>query len=112
MWIFGTLVVAVLNVFFPPTKALGPVAGWSIAAVGYLVVFAMIAVMADKRREVGFDFLYAVSFLGVFLIAVSQQGAGGRSAPYHELLMFQVIGIALTHPPRRVAMFIVFVGAA
>ena len=28
MWIFGTLVVAVLNVFFPPTKALGPVAGF------------------------------------------------------------------------------------
>jgi diguanylate cyclase (GGDEF)-like protein len=112
MWVFGTLVVAVLNVFFPPTKALGDVAGWSIAGVGYLVVFALIAVMADKRREIGFDFLYATGFLGVFLIAISQHGAGGRIAPYHELFMFQLIGAALMHPPRRVAGFLAFVAVA
>ena len=112
MWTFGTLVVAVLNVFFPPTKALGATAGWSIAAAGYLVVFALIAAMADKRREISFDFLYWVGFLGVFLIAVSQHGAGGRVAPYHELFMFQLIGAALMHPPRRVALFLGFVAAA
>src|SRR3954454_8907248 len=67
MWAFGTLVVVVLNFFFPPTKALGEVAGWSIAAAGYVVVIAMIAFMADKRREISFDFLYAIGFLGVFL---------------------------------------------
>jgi diguanylate cyclase (GGDEF)-like protein len=112
LWVFGTLVVAVLNVFFPPTQALGEVAGWSIAAASYLVVFALIAYMADKRREVGFDFLYAIGFLGVFLIAISQHGAGGRIAPYHELFMFQLIGAALMHPPRRVAMFLAFVAVA
>src|SRR3954454_10444548 len=112
MWAFATLVVAVLNVFFPPTKALGEVAGWSIAAASYLVVFAMIAYMADKRREVGFDFLSAIAFLGVFMIAISQHGAGGRIAPYHELFMFQLIGAALMHPPRRVAMFLAFVAVA
>jgi diguanylate cyclase (GGDEF)-like protein len=112
MWAFGTLVVMVLNVFFPPTRALGAVAGWSIAVAGYLVVGGLIAFMADKRREIGFDFLYAMSFLGVFLIAISQHGAGGRIAPYHELFMFQIIGTALMHPPRRVAMFIAFVAVA
>jgi diguanylate cyclase (GGDEF)-like protein len=111
-WLFGTLVVLVLNVFFPPTRALGDVAGWSIAAAGYVVVFALIKVVADKRREIGFDFLYAMGFLGVLLIAVSQHGAGGRVAPYHELFMFQLIGAALMHPPRRVALFLLFVAAA
>jgi diguanylate cyclase (GGDEF)-like protein len=112
MWTFGTVFVAVLNVFFPPTRALGEVAGWSIAAVSYVVVFALIAVMADKRREIGFDFLYALGFLGVLLLAVSQHGAGGRVAPYHELFMFQLIGAALMHPPRRVLLFLAFVAAA
>jgi diguanylate cyclase (GGDEF)-like protein len=112
MWAFATVVVGILNVFFPPTKALGEVAGWSIAAGAYVVVFGLIAFMADKRREIGFDFLYAISFLGVLLIAVSQNGAGGRGAPYHELFMFQVIGTALMHPPRRVAMFLGFVALA
>src|SRR3954471_14273513 len=112
MWAFGTLVVAVLNVFFPPTKALGDVAGWSIAAAGYVVVGGLIVFMADKRREIGFDFLYATAFLGLFLIAISQHGAGGRIAPYHELFMFQLIGTALMHPPRRVAVFLAFVAAA
>jgi diguanylate cyclase (GGDEF)-like protein len=112
MWAFGTLVVALLNIFFPPTKALGEVAGWSIAAASYLVVFAMIAFMADRRRELSFDFLYATGFLGVLLIAVSQHGAGGRVAPYHEMFMFQIVGAALMHPPRRVALFLVFVAAA
>jgi diguanylate cyclase (GGDEF)-like protein len=111
-WVFGTLVVGVLNLFFPPTRALGEVAGWSIAAASYVVVFALIRVVADKRRDVGFDFLYAMGFLGVLLIVVSQHGAGGRVAPYHELFMFQLIGAALMHPPRRVALFLAFVAAA
>jgi diguanylate cyclase (GGDEF)-like protein len=110
-WVFGTLVVAVLTVFFPPTRTLGN-AGWVVAGAGYVVVLAMICVIADKRREVGFGFLYATCFVGVILIALTQDGAGGRIAPYHELYMFQLIGAALVHPPRRVAIFLVFVAAA
>ena len=110
-WVFGTLVVMVLNVFFPPTRVLGD-AGWVVAAASYAIVFGMIAVIADKKRDVGFDFLYMTAFVGTAMIAVTQHGAGGRIAPYHELYMFQLIGVGLVHPPRRVLAFLVFIAAA
>jgi diguanylate cyclase (GGDEF)-like protein len=111
LWAFGTIVVAVLSVFFPPTRAFGN-AGWAVAGVGYVLALAIVWVLADKRRSVGFDFLFVSGFVGVVLIAASQHGAGGRIAPYHELFMFQLIGAALMHPPRRVVGFLVFVAAA
>src|SRR3954454_11217198 len=55
LWVFGTVVVAVLELFFPPTKVLGD-AGWIVAAAGFVAAFAIVRVLADKRREVGFDF--------------------------------------------------------
>src|SRR3954466_14978981 len=110
-WLFGTLVVVALSVFFPPTRALGN-AGWLVAGAGYLVALGFIVVLADKRRAVGFDFLFMTAFVGTALIALTQHGAGGRVAPYHELYMFQLIGAALMHPPRRVLVFLGFVAAA
>jgi diguanylate cyclase (GGDEF)-like protein len=110
-WVFGTLVVLVLEIFYPPTQVFGD-AGWLLAVAGFLIAVVLIRVLADPRREIGFDFLYMTAFVGTALIAVTQHGAGGRIAPYHELYMFQLIGAALMHPPRRVAWFLVFVAAA
>jgi diguanylate cyclase (GGDEF)-like protein len=110
-WTFGTLVVLVLNIFFPPTRVLGD-AGWIVAGASYLVVVGFICAIADKRRTIGFDFLYMTAFVGTAMIAITQHGAGGRIAPYHELYMFQLIGVGLVHPPRRVAAFLLFVAAA
>jgi len=110
-WIFGTLVVVVLNIFFPPTRVLGD-AGWIVAVTSYLVVIGFIVVIADKRRDIGFDFLYMTAFVGTAMIAITQHGAGGRIAPYHELYMFQLIGVGLVHPARRVLAFLVFIAAA
>jgi diguanylate cyclase (GGDEF)-like protein len=110
-WAFATTVVAVLNVFFPPTRELGD-AGWVAAGLSYLIVIGFIAVLADKRREVGFDLLFFAAFVGTAMIALMQYGAGGRIAPYHELYLFQLIGIGLMHPPRRVLLFLAFVAAA
>jgi diguanylate cyclase (GGDEF)-like protein len=83
-----------------------------VAGAGYVTVFAIVAVLADKRRDVGFDFLYWTGFVGLLLVASVQHGAGGRFAPYHELFMFQVLGTALMHPPRRVLVFLACVAAA
>jgi diguanylate cyclase (GGDEF)-like protein len=110
-WVFGTLVVIVLNAFFPPTRVLGD-AGWLVAVASYVIVFGMVAVIADKKRTVGFDFLYMTAFVGTAMIAVTQHAAGGRIAPYHELYMFQLIGVGLVHPPRRVLGFLAFIAAA
>ena len=111
MWGFGTLVVFVLNAFFPPTKAFGN-GGWVLAGVGALIAAGIMAVLADKRRNIGFDFLFASQFIGLALIAMAQHGAGGRIAPYHELYLCQLIGAGLMHPPRRVMLFLVAVAAA
>src|SRR5205085_5218010 len=110
-WVFGTLVVIILNIFFPPTRVLGD-AGWLVAGASYAIVFGMVGVIADKKRSVGFDFLYMTAFVGTAMIAVTQHGAGGRIAPYHELYMFQLIGVGLVHPPRRVLLFLAFIAAA
>ena len=111
-WTFGILVVLVLNVFFPPTRAFGSTAGWLVAGAGLLVSVSFIYVLADKQRDVGFDFLYVTAFVGTALLAITQYSAGGRVAPYHELFMFQLIGTGLMHPPRRVALFLGFVALA
>jgi diguanylate cyclase (GGDEF)-like protein len=108
---FATVVVAVLMAFFPPTRTFGEL-GWVVAGGGYLVSFTIMWVLADKRRAVGFDFLFVVAVLGVGFVAIIQYSAGGRVAPYHELYMFQLIGTALMHPPRRVAGFLAVVVAA
>jgi diguanylate cyclase (GGDEF)-like protein len=110
-WLFGTLVVAALSVFFPPTRVLGD-SGWIVAGIGYAVALGFIVVLADKRRTVGFDFLFMTAFVSTAFVALTQHGAGGRVAPYHELYMFQLIGAALVHPPRRVLIFLGFVAAA
>src|SRR4051812_9815119 len=111
LWVFGTVVVAVLELFFPPVKVFGN-AGWIVAAIGFVVAFAIVRVLADQRRQISFNFLFATQFVGLLLIALTQHGAGGRAAPYHELLMFQLTGAALMHPPRRVFVFLLAVAAA
>src|SRR3954469_25474394 len=56
MWAFGTLVALAMEIFFPPTRVLGD-AGWLIAVAGFLTSFGFIAILADKKRTVGFDIL-------------------------------------------------------
>jgi diguanylate cyclase (GGDEF)-like protein len=110
-WGFGALTVVVLNILLPPTKMLGD-AGWALAAIGYLSAAGIVWVLTDRRREVGFGFLYVTGFLAVALIAANQYGAGGGVTPYHELFMFQLVGAAVMHPPRRLLVFLAVVAAA
>jgi diguanylate cyclase (GGDEF)-like protein len=111
MWLFGTAVMFVLEAFFPPTHVFGAW-GWAMPVAGALTALIIIRVLADKRLNVGFDFLYASQYIGLVCIAVTQFLAGGRIAPFHELYMFQLIGAGLMHPPRRVLVFFCAVAAA
>jgi diguanylate cyclase (GGDEF)-like protein len=111
MWVFGTLVMFVLQAFFPPTVRFGAW-GWAMPVAGTTVTAVIVWMLADKRRDIGFNFLYASQYIGLVCIAVTQFLAGGRIAPYHELYMFQLIGAGLMHPPRRVLVFLVAVAGA
>jgi diguanylate cyclase (GGDEF)-like protein len=111
MWAFSMAVVAVLEVFFPPTRAFGAL-GWLWVAGEYAVAIGILWVLADKRRELGYDAFYVIGFPAVALIAVIQYGAGGRVAPFHELYLFLIIGASLMHPPRRMLGFLAVIAAA
>jgi diguanylate cyclase (GGDEF)-like protein len=111
LWAFGIVVVAVLEVFFPPTNKFGAL-GWLVAGVGWSTTVLIVLLLANKRRPVGWNFLYFTGFVGVGLIALTQYCAGGRIAPYHELYMFHLIGAALVHPPRRVVGMLLVIAAA
>src|SRR3954451_24219691 len=82
MWVFASVVVLVLEAFYPPTKAFGNL-GWALSALGFAVAATIVRVLADKRRAVGFDFLLGSQYVGLILVAATQHGAGGRVAPYH-----------------------------
>jgi diguanylate cyclase (GGDEF)-like protein len=110
LWALGILVVAILNLFFPPTRNLGD-AGWAVAGATYVIALVIMWLMADARRNVGYDFLHWTGFLGVLLIAASEYGADGPP-PYHQLYMFLLIGAALMHPARRVLALLLFISAA
>jgi diguanylate cyclase (GGDEF)-like protein len=110
-WGVGTLLTVVLAVFFPPIEAFGAV-GWLITLPGTLLAIVTVVFARRHRDIVSFDFLYYASWLGIAQLALLQWQAGGREAPYHELYLFQLIGIALLHPTRRFVIFAIAVGAA
>src|SRR3954464_10342399 len=63
LWGFGSAAVLVLELFYPPTHAFGAL-GWLLAGFGFLVALAIMRVLADPRRDVGFDFLFHTQFVG------------------------------------------------
>jgi diguanylate cyclase (GGDEF)-like protein len=90
--------------FAPPTAAIGA-AGWVVAAAIVVCTFAGARGLFDARREVTFDQLYALSYLGIASNAGMIWLAGGGQSPYAALYPVIVAGSAL-NPPRRSLPFI------
>jgi diguanylate cyclase (GGDEF)-like protein len=101
-WLIATVLTLVLVVLYPPTRAFGE-AGWYVA---FGTLAANIGGFAIARRDperVTFTYLYVATCVALLQLGLLQWLAGGRVAPFHEFLLFQIIGMALTHPPRRFA---------
>src|SRR3954470_805061 len=96
--------------FAPPTAAIGT-AGWAVAAAIVVCTFAGAARLFDARREVTFDQLYALSYLGIASNMAMIWLAGGGQSPYAALYPVIVAGSAL-NPPRRSLPFIAACAAA
>ena len=106
LWIVGLPVVAALSAAYPPTDALGVQAGWTLFA-GAMVAAAAAVLRCHRRPELlGFTTLLAMSWVGMIGIGAAQWLAGGRIAPYHELLLPLALGTAMMHPARRVLGFV------
>src|SRR5687767_11470116 len=100
LWVLGAVLVAGLLPVAPPDAAIGP-AGWTVAGV-IIVGSLLAAVRAFKWTDrVGVKEGLATCFAALVLIAVLEWLAGGRTSPYHQLLMLSVLYTASAHPPRR-----------
>src|SRR4051812_2029169 len=94
----------------PPTAAVGA-AGWAVAAAIVVCTFAGAARLFDARREVTFDQLYALSYLGIASNVAMIWLSGGGQPPSAALSPVIGAGSALT-PPRRSLPFIAACAAA
>jgi diguanylate cyclase (GGDEF)-like protein len=105
MWPAGSAVLLALVPFFPPTHAIGAW-GWIVPAQGLLGIVAGSLLARRHRDRVTYNVLYLAGYYGLATIALMQWLGGGRSAPYHELILLMIIGTALMHPPRRFAAYL------
>jgi diguanylate cyclase (GGDEF)-like protein len=111
LWPVGTLVMFAMVPFFPPTKTIGNW-GWVFPAFAGLCMVVNATIARRRPEVITYNVLYAACYWGLVNVAMMQWLGGGRSAPYHELFLIQLIGTGLTHPPRRFAAFLVCVYAA
>jgi diguanylate cyclase (GGDEF)-like protein len=111
MWPAGTAVMLALVPFFPPIRQVGAW-GWLLPLEALVVTAAGFAFALRHRERVTYDFLYVAGFYGLAHIALMQWLGGGRVAPYHELILIQLIGTGLMHPPRRFVLFLLCAYAA
>jgi diguanylate cyclase (GGDEF)-like protein len=110
--LFGLQVLLILVLFplSPPTHAIGS-AGWLIAlgvvGAGVLVTFGM-----HHRRFGSWSALLASSYGAVAALELLQWVGGGIGAPYERAILLPFFFVAAIHPPRRIAMFLGFIGLA
>ena len=100
LWVLGAVLVAALLPLAPPDVAIGP-AGWTVA--GLIIAGSLLAAFRAFKwtDRVGVNEGIATCFAALVLIAVLEWLAGGRTSPYHQLLMLSVLYTASAHPPRR-----------
>jgi diguanylate cyclase (GGDEF)-like protein len=109
-WLLGSIIALALLPTAPPDASDAGAAGWLIGTGIGMVSMAMGIRLLRFGSGVGvgellFHSLYAV--LGVAGLMWLSDG----SEPYAELLLIAVIYFAAVHPPRRVLLFLVLIGA-
>jgi diguanylate cyclase (GGDEF)-like protein len=98
---------ALLLLVAPPTAAVSPTLGWTLAGV----MFAGGLMVAVRTFSLGMRMstneMLLNAYTGLFSEAVFEWLAGGRTSPYHQLFMMNLIYVAVAHPPRRFAAYAV-----
>ena len=105
LWLAGLVAATPLALLFPPTVGAGPVAGYATLALTTLLPLLWVRAIARRPEIVTFRSLLISSYASLATITLLQWLAGGREAPYHELFVLPLIGVAMVHPPRRTAIF-------
>jgi diguanylate cyclase (GGDEF)-like protein len=110
MFAVTAVLAAILLPLAPPTGHVG-VSGWAIASAT-LGVLAAGAMRMVKLRELDPDEALAWCYAAVAAIAVLVWLTGGRDSPDYSLLLLWAGYVGASHPPRRVAVFLVALVAA
>jgi diguanylate cyclase (GGDEF)-like protein len=87
-----------------PTKGLG----WVIA-IGLVTGGAILVIQTHRGRISTWTALLATSYAIVIGVGVMGWVAGGLEEPYARTLLLPVVFTAATQPPRRIAVFMLFV---
>jgi diguanylate cyclase (GGDEF)-like protein len=107
-WAAGIVIACVLMIPAPPTVQLGAW-GW-VAGIGVQALSVTgLLLFRRYRARIGFGALLAVTWALPIDLGIMQWLAGGRDAPYHELLLPALILGSAGLPPRRFAPFAVAV---
>ena len=100
------LLMAALWPLSPPSEVIGA-AGWGIAA-GLVALGFTAAYRLRQRAFTSWTALLWLSYAAVAALGV-MQWLGGLDAPYEEVLFLPVFFVAAIQPPRRIAVFVLFV---
>jgi diguanylate cyclase (GGDEF)-like protein len=109
-WLIGALIALILLPSAPPDASSVGSWGWLIGVVIGAISLSLGARLLRPRAEVGIRELLLHSLYAVLGVAVLMWLSDG-SEPYAELLLLGVIYFAAVHPPRRVLLFLLLVGA-
>ncbi|MDQ6914248.1 MAG: GGDEF domain-containing protein [Actinomycetota bacterium] len=101
---------AILLPLVPPTGHVG-LSGWAIASAAFGVL-ALGAARMVKVRELNPDEALAWCYAAVAAITVLVWLTGGRDSPDYSLVLLWAGYMGASHPPRRVAIFLLAVVAA
>ena len=96
--VHGALVLLLLPLS-PPNEALGDIAGWAIALVGVGLNFGAALWLLNERRQVSFDSLLVLTYVGAGQLLVMRLLAEAV-LPY-QLLMLVWVAAAGVQPTRR-----------
>jgi diguanylate cyclase (GGDEF)-like protein len=100
------LAIGLLPIHSPKEPSEGT--GWAIA--GALVALGVLLVIQCRRRRItSWGGLLAAGYGIVLGIGLLQWVTGGIEEPYGPLLLLPVVVTAATHPPRRIAPFMLLV---
>jgi diguanylate cyclase (GGDEF)-like protein len=112
LWLLGTLLAIVLLPVAPPTEAIGATAGWVVALAMCACGIAVAVRTFVVGTRMSTNEMLLMGYTGLFSEAAMEWLAGGRASPYHQLFLLNVLYIAVAHPPRRFAVYMLAYVAA
>lgn len=110
LWLVAAMIALLLLPVSRPTVAIGS-AGWAVAGGDIAVALLCAGLILRVGLRLSFRALLVSNYLGAAQIVLLEWLAGGRSSPYHQLLLCCVLHAGGTQPRRRLYPWLLVLGA-